>query len=384
MHVLILGTRGVPAKHGGFETFAQDLSLYLTARNHKVTVYCQTESGSQAGEDVWNGVRRVLIPVGSNAVATVVFDWIATWRASFEKGVVLTLGYNTAIFSFLYRLRRIPNAMNMDGIEWKRQKWSPAQRVWLWLNERAGAMAAHHLIADHPEIARHLCELASPSKISMIPYGADAIVDAPVEPIERYGLSPKNYNIVIARPEPENSILEMVRAYSMERRGAPLVVLGRYSPETNPYQKSVMDAAGPEIKFLGAIYDREVVRALRFHAKAYFHGHTVGGTNPSLVESLAAGNAVIAHDNPYNRWVAGESARYFRGVEDLVSILAELEREPGKMIAMEEESRRRHRESFTQDKVLSAYEHLLLELAPVETPSRYAKPASVSQDQGDK
>ncbi|HEV2483998.1 MAG TPA: DUF1972 domain-containing protein [Terracidiphilus sp.] len=366
MHVLILGTRGVPAKHGGFETFAHDLSLYLTARNHKVTVYCQTGSRNETGEDVWMGVRRILIPAGTNPVETMLFDWIATWHSSFEDGVILTLGYNTALFNLLYRLKHIPNAINMDGIEWKRQKWSLAQRGWLRFNEWLGTIAANRLIADHPEIANHLSGLAALDKISMIPYGADSIVSAPVEPLEQSGLSPKSYHLVIARPEPENSILEIVRAYSMQYRGVPLVVLGHYSPETNEYHSRVLDAAGPEVRFLGAIHDREIVTALRFHARTYLHGHTVGGTNPSLVESLAAGNAVIAQDNVYNRWVAGESARYFQGIEDLDVILGELEQDPNGLAAMEEGSRRRHQEAFTQDKVLRAYEHALLELAQVK------------------
>jgi glycosyltransferase involved in cell wall biosynthesis len=365
MHVFILGTRGVPSKHGGFETFAQDLSLYLAARNHKVTVYCQVESRSEAHEDMWNGVRRILIPAGSGALGTIIFDWIATWHSSFENGVMLTLGYNTGVFSLLYRLRRIPNVMNMDGIEWKRKKWSLPQRGWLRLNEWVACKAANHLIADNPGIAEHLLSLVPPEKVTMIPYGADSISSSPVEAIERYGLSPKSYCIVIARAEPENSLLEIVRAYSMRHRGMPLIVLGDYAPESNAYQKRVINAAGPEIRFLGAIYDREVVGALSFYAKVYMHGHTVGGTNPSLVTSLAAGNAVIAHDNIYNRWVAGATARYFRGIEDLDSILTELKQEPLKVAEMEEGSRRQHGDLFTQDKVLSAYERLLLEFAPI-------------------
>src|SRR5215475_13313987 len=117
MHVLILGTRGVPAKHGGFETFADNLSLFLKSRNHEVTVYCQQEPGEKGGRDVWNGVNRVLIPAESDALGTIKFDWRATWHSARENdAVVLTLGYNTGVFSFLYRLSRIPSLMNMDGI----------------------------------------------------------------------------------------------------------------------------------------------------------------------------------------------------------------------------------------------------------------------------
>jgi glycosyltransferase involved in cell wall biosynthesis len=144
----------------------------------------------------------------------------------------------------------------------------------------------------------------------------------------------------------------------------PLVILGKYTTEGGRYQKAVLEAAGPEIVFLGAIFDREIVRALRFHARAYLHGHRVGGTNPSLVESLAAGNAVIAHDNRFNRWVAGEGALYFRSPQDIDQILDSLSRQSAQLPAMEEASLKRHTEAFTQDKILAAYEELLLQFAP--------------------
>jgi glycosyltransferase involved in cell wall biosynthesis len=363
MHVLILGTRGVPARHGGFETFAQNLSLYLVSRNHKVTVYCQTKDQSTPCIDNWNGVTRVQIPARNNAYGTLAFDWLSTWHASHQDGVVLTLGYNTAVFSILYRLRNIPNLINMDGIEWKREKWSLPQRAWLYCNEWIGARVANHLIADHPEIARHLQRHTSSEKITVIPYGADAVLSADVAPLKQYGLTPKSYFLLVARPEPENSILEIVRAYSRKRREIPLVVLGRYVPDKVPYHKLVMETAGPDVRFLGGIYDSDTVKSLRFHARAYLHGHRVGGTNPSLIESLAAGNAVIAHDNRFNRWVAGPSTRFFQSTDDLVNIFDELKKNPAQLVAMEEGSRRQHSNYFTQEKVLPAYERLLLQFA---------------------
>jgi glycosyltransferase involved in cell wall biosynthesis len=364
MHVLILGTRGIPSKHSGFETFAQDLALFLRSRNHEVTVYCQVPDGETAREDIWNGIRRVLIPAGNNSIGTMHFDWKAIRHSLNEHGVVLTLGYNTGVFNLLYRFSKIRNIINMDGIDWKREKWSRPARLWFWFNEWAGARFAHHLVADHPEIGRHLSRHTALKKITVIPYGADPVNSAPVKLIEQFNLSPKGYYLLIARPEPENSILEIVQAYSLRQRGMPLILLGNYNHEGTRYQKRVLEAAGPEVVFLGAIFDREIVRALRFHARAYFHGHRVGGTNPSLVESLAAGNAVIAHDNRFTRWVAGGGARYFRSPQDIDGILEALNREPAQLLAMEKASLKRHRESFTQDKILTAYEKLLLRFAP--------------------
>ena len=381
MHVLILGTRGVPSKHSGFETFAQDFALFLRSRDHEVTVYCQVPENEVAREDIWNGIRRVFIPAGEGSVGTMQFDWKAIRHSLAESGVVLTLGYNTGVFNLLYRLSGKPNIMNMDGIEWKREKWSLPARIWFWLNEWAGARVANHLVADHPEIGRHLSRHTASRKITVIPYGAEPVISAPVNLIQKYDLSSKKYHLLIARPEPENSILEIVRAYSLRPRGMPLVILGNYKPDGTPYQQKVLDAAGPEIIFLGAIFERDIVRALRFHARAYFHGHRVGGTNPSLVEALGAGNAVIAHDNRFTRWVAGEGARYFRTSEDIDGILGSLNANPVQLLTMEEASRKRYCEAFTQDKILTAYEELLLQFVPaasVESRAACAPQSSIS------
>jgi glycosyltransferase involved in cell wall biosynthesis len=366
MHVLIAGTRGIPAQHGGFETFAEDLSLFLAQRGHNVTVYCQEDGQKRSWEDEWCGVRRVHFSSGSGAAGTMLFDWMSVRHSLKEDGIVLTLGYNTGIFSLLYRLSRKRSLMNMDGIEWKRQKWSRLEQAWLWLNERAGALAANHLIADHPQIALHLQRHTRAEKITTIPYGANIVKYAPLEPLHTYGLEPGEYYLLVARAEPENSILEIVRAYSQRKRSARLAVLGNYKPERNAYQKKVMESASERVSFLGAIYESRVVSALRFHAAAYLHGHTVGGTNPSLVEALAAGNAVIAHDNPFNRWVAGSSAAYFSDTTGLAEIFDRLESDPNQLVAMRDGSRTQHRDFFRQEEILGKYEQVLSRVSAAE------------------
>ena len=366
MHIVILGTRGIPSRHGGFETFAQDLASFLVSRNHQATVYCQVEESGLAREDIWNGIRRVHITARKGPLGTIFFDWKAIRHSMREKDVVvLTLGYNTAILNVLYRLSSTPNIMNMDGIEWKRQKWTGPARAWFWFNEWCGARVANHLVADHPEIGRHISRHTGSTKISVIPYGADQVTSAPLNLIHNYDLKSKKYHLIIARPEPENYILEMVRAYSLRPRGIPLVVLGSYRRDCTEYQKAVLDAAGPEIRFLGPIFERPIVKALRFYARAYLHGHRVGGTNPSLVEALGAGNAVIAHNNRFNRWVAGEGARYFESIEQLDQLLESLNADPEQLMEMEQASRKRFCESFTQDKILTAYEDLLAQFYPI-------------------
>lgn len=363
MRVLILGTRGIPAKHGGFETFAEQLALYLTSHGHQVTVYCQNEKNQAIYTDMWNGIERVFVhgPVGP--VGTILFDWRSVLHSIRKDDVVLTLGYNTAVFSLMYHLYNRTTVMNMDGIEWKRQKWSHLERLWLRLNELAGARLSKHLIADHPRIREHLKWAVDSSKVTVIPYGADAVHHADESVLEGYGLNPRGYALVIARPEPENSILEIVGAYSQRERGIKLVVLGKFN-SGNAYHQTVLKSASPEVVFPGAIYDRRTVEALRFHSRVYLHGHQVGGTNPSLVEALAAGNPVIAHDNQFTRWVAGDGAEFFTNDVHLAAIFDELLGDDAKLSQMSNASRKQHNEKFTQERVMNEYESLLLRFSP--------------------
>jgi glycosyltransferase involved in cell wall biosynthesis len=363
--VRILGTRGIPAAHGGFETFAEYLALHLGAHGWKVTCYCQEDGEGPVFEDSWQGIRRVRIPVRQQGPkGTVVFDWKATLHAARSTDLCLTLGYNTAVFGALLRVRGIPNLFNMDGMEWARAKWGPVARAWFYLNDWAGCWLGDHLIADHPEMKRHLSLRVGADKITMIPYGADEVDGASSEPIEAFGLVPQCYFTLIARAEPENSILDVVRAFSAKRRGSTLAVLGNYDTERNAYHRAVRDAASDEVRFLGAIYDKAVVQALRFHCAGYIHGHQVGGTNPSLVEALGASNPVLAHDNRFNRWVAGPSARYFRNATACAEQLDEIVASPELRASMRAASRTRFLEVFTWPNVLDQYEQLLARFLP--------------------
>lgn len=360
-HIRILGTRGVPAAHGGFETFAEHLALYLVRHGWQVTVYCQEDGEGPIFEDSWQGVRRVRMPVATEGAAgTIVFDWKSTVHAAGESGLILTLGYNTAIFCVLYRLRGHKNLINMDGIEWHRQKWGAIAKLWFWMNDWAGCWLGNHLVADHPEIKNHLATRVSRDKITTIPYGADAVDHADVSALAPYQLTPNRYAILIARAEPENSILEVVRAWSRRPRGMQLVVLGKYDPN-HAYQRAVKEAASDEVRFIGAVYDKPTVAALRFHAQLYVHGHQVGGTNPSLVESLGAGNAVLAHDNPFNRWVVADGAHYFKNEDECAAALDTLLDNETEITQMKLASKSRFEQEFTWGKILGEYEALLLQ-----------------------
>ncbi|MCA0044093.1 DUF1972 domain-containing protein [Celeribacter litoreus] len=362
MHLNIIGTRGVPAAHGGFETFADHLSRYLVKKGWSVNVYCQDDDAlfSEGEQDVWEGVTRTHFQVKrSGPVGTMEFDLKCVKHVLKEPGIDLVLGYNTAVFCLLERFKGRRILMNMDGIEWKRTKWGIVPKVWFYLNELIGANLAHVPIADHPEIANHVRARCFKTPV-MIPYGSDEISSAPSKCLETYGLESDRYFVSIARIEPENSILELVQGAASLPDGFKMMVLGKFDPE-NAYQNAVKATAGPNVVFPGAIYEPEIVQALRFHARGYIHGHQVGGTNPSLVEALGAGNAVLAHDNKFNRWTAGAEQFYFSNAEDAAQQIIRMCNDSDAVATAQAAARCRHRENFTWDHILGTYEKALLE-----------------------
>ena len=359
--VRVLGTHGVPAAYGGFETAAENVGLFLRDQGWRVIVYCQVQGSGAITEDTWNGLERVNVPVDREGwLGTSQFDFRSILHASRLRDVCLTFGYNTAVFNTLQRVKGIPNVINMDGIEWSRARWGKVKQTILWVNERIACWVGNDLIADHPVIEEYLATRARRSKLTTITYGANAVDSASAAPVIAHGLEPGGYLTLICRPIPENSILELVRGFSLTRRGHTLAILGNYTPESNDYHRAVVDAASDEVVFLGALYDPDEVAALRFHSSGYLHGHTVGGTNPSLVEAMAAGNAVIAHDNPYNRWVADSGALYFQTAEDAALRIGQIIDDLPLRGRLGAASRQRHAEEFTWQHVAGQYEQLLM------------------------
>ena len=359
--VRILGTHGVPAAYGGFETAAENVALFLRDAGWRVVVYCQVEGTGPVTTDTWHGLERVLVPVDRDGwLGTSQFDLKTIAHAAAHDDICLTFGYNTAVFNVAQRLLGIPNVINMDGIEWSRARWGKLRQAILYVNERIGCFVGNHLIADHPVINDYLRTRAPARKITTVTYGAPTVTEAPTDVVEAYGLVPGRYLTLIARPIPENTILEIVEGFSRRERGVELVVLGGYKPEEDDYHRAVVEAASPEVRFLGGIYDPAVTAALRFHSLAYVHGHTVGGTNPSLVEALGAGNPVLAHDNAYNRWVAGEAALFFSTADDVDAALERLVADPALVARLGEAARARHASEFTWEHVAGQYEQLLL------------------------
>lgn len=363
--LLILGTRGIPAAHGGFETFAEKLALFLAGRGWRVGVYCQEEVPAvtrRFRSETWRGIELIHTQVASSGPrATLEFDWHCVRDAARRQAVSLVLGYNGAVFLPYLRLAGRKILTNMDGIEWRRPKWSLPVRGWFWANEWIAAWSSNRLVADHPVIGDHLATRRPRSATAVIPYGGEPVESAPEAPLAALGLDSARYLVSIARIEPDNSILSLVESFSRKPRGRKLVVLGTFS-EANAYHRQVKSAAGPEVIMPGAIYDAEIVQALRFHARGYMHGHTVGGTNPSLVEALWAGNPVIAHDNPYNRWTAGAAGLFFNDDSSCEAAIENLLGDDALAARLKAAALARAQKAFTWQTVLEAYEREALAL----------------------
>ncbi len=359
--VRILGTRGVPGKHGGFETAVDYVSRYLVKHGWRVIVYCQLDGSGPITTDVWEGVERVLIPVKKEgALGTMWFDLLATKHAWKHRGLIAVFGYNTAIFNIWQRLTGSRIVFNMDGIEWKRSRWGKGGRAFLYLNEWVAAKIGHRLIADHPEIAKHISTRAKDSKITMIAYGAPEITDAEKTVLDRWDLEPNKFTLMVCRTIPENSMLELVQGFCKRKRNHKMLIVAPYDPE-DEYNAKLIKAANDQVVFAGTVYDPAELGALRRHCAMYLHGHTVGGTNPSLVEALGAGSPVLAHDNKYNRWVAGADSAFFQTAEDAGEQFDQILDDPKRLASMSAASSKRFQEAFTWDAVAESYRQLFEE-----------------------
>lgn len=362
MKLSILGIRGIPANHGGFETFAEKLALYLVGRNWTVSVYCQDVKVKKLKKEIWKDIELIKIPSKNNgSLDTVIFDYKAIMLAKDTPGIFLTLGYNTAILCGFLKLKNKINIINMDGLEWKRRKYNIFEKSWLYLNERLGVVFSSHVIADNPAIENRMKKI-SPSEmpITMIPYGADnpeniISQEAQVKILNSFGINSSEYVLIVARPVAENNIYEVIKTFSKKKRNHMLVILGNYE-KSNSYQKKVLNIAGYEVLFLGAIYDKRILDVLRLNAKLYIHGHSVGGTNPALIEAMASGLAVLAHDNHFNRWVVGNDAHYFLNEKELEQKLDYLLLNNKEIKKMSKSSFIRYKENFKWEKILVEYE----------------------------
>lgn len=329
MKIAFISTRGIPNNYGGFEQFAEYISVGLAQRGHEVVVYSPKFHPYQ--EDTYKGVRlkHIYSPetwMGSS-VGSFFYDFASLCDALKKEDfdIIYEAGYTSIIPAYIWfnvRKRKRPIfTTNMDGLENKRSKFSPMVRRFLDWEEKMAVKYSHYLIADNMGIHDYYKEKYD-KESKFLAYGADIHDDFNADYLKEFGLQPEEYYILIARLELENNIVMAIEGYlhSKENGRRPLIVVGKTN---TPHGKELVEKYGNEknVRFVGGIYDFKKLDSVRHFSKAYFHGHSVGGTNPSLLEAMAAGCFIFAHDNIFNRAVLEENAFYYPSADKVAEYL---------------------------------------------------------------
>lgn len=300
MRIGLLGTRGIPNRYGGFEEFAEQVCKYWADSGHEVFVYCEDNESKEIYEH--DKVRQVFIKASKlPGLSQFIYDYRCTKHALTQNlDVIYHAGYATSVFGNLVFKKGLNGKLvyNMDGLEWKRSKFNRITRGLTKKLEKAAALSGAELVSDNKGIQDYLkLEYGVPS--TLIEYGADAIIDE-IECVEGY---PEFFDLVIARFEPENHIEEIIAAYE-NLKEVTLVLVANMNTKLY-YRLSSRIKKAPNIIFNGPIYDKKELAYLKTNCRYYIHGHSVGGTNPSLLEALAGGCNILIHDNDFNKDVVG-------------------------------------------------------------------------------
>lgn len=321
MKIGIVGTRGIPNQYGGFEQFAEYVSPELVQRGHEVYVYNSSRHPYKKRQ--WRGVHIISRFDPEDKIGNsgqFIYDLnclIDSRKRNFD--IILQLGYtSSSIWGFLLPENAIV-ITNMDGLEWKRTKYSKPVQNFLKRAEKWAVMRSDYLISDSKGIEEYLyAKYNKPS--CFIPYGAELVKQANENLLADFNIKKFDYNLVIARMEPENNIETIILGHLLSDFSKPLIIIGSYENKFGQYLKQKY--ASEKIQFRGPLYDLQVLNSLRFFSNLYFHGHSVGGTNPSLLEAMASYCIIVANDNIFNRSILQEDAFYFssdKGVGELLN-----------------------------------------------------------------
>ena len=356
MRIAILGTRGIPARYGGFETFAEELSTRLAARGHQVSVYCR-----DAGPLEYRGVNlRHLPSIRHKYFDTLAHTFLSTLHLLFHRtDVALYCNGANAVFTPIPRLSGMPVALNVDGLERNRKKWNRLAKSWYRISEKLATFCPTTVVTDARSIQDYYLEhYAKPTVF--IPYGAELGKVASRGALDRLGLEPQRYFLYVSRMEPENNPLMVRQCFEKLRTDFRLALIGD-APYAPDYIRQVRNTNDARIVMPGAIYGQEY-HELGSHCFAYIHATEVGGTHPALIEAMGRGALVLYLNTKENAEVAAGVGIPFEddltAKLEMVLAMSESEREQYRSKAMQ-----RIRERYSWESVTDAYEALLEKLA---------------------
>lgn len=326
MKIGIVGTRGIPNHYSGFEQFAEYFAVYLAQQGHEVYVYNSHNHLYQ--EKMFKGVHLIHKHDPEYKMGTFgqfMYDYNCikdSRKRNFD--VLLQLGYTSNSIWFFMLPKKAVTITNMDGLEWKRSKYSKPVQQFLKFAERLAAVSSDYMVADSLGIQSYIKnKYNKPSEY--IPYGAHPFTEPNDSILTDYGVTQGNYNMIIARFEPENNIDMVLEGVVLANDATPILVVGNNTTTYGEYLKTKY-AAYPNIIFTGGIFNITYLNNLRYYSKLYFHGHSVGGTNPSLLEAMASRAFVIAHNNDFNKAILKDNSYYFANPQEAAHLLTTLKR----------------------------------------------------------
>ena len=329
MKIAFISTRGIPNNYGGFEQFAEYISVGLVRRGHEVVVYSPYFHPYRKPDYKGVRIKHIYSPekwMGSS-VGSFFYDFLSL-RDALKKekfDIIYEAGYTSIVPAYIwFNVKRIKYPLfttNMDGLEYKRTKFNRWVQKFVFWEERMAVKHSHFLIADNMGIHDYYKEKYG-KESKFLAYGADIHEDYDEDILKEFGLEADGYFIVVARLEPENNLFMAIEGYlaSGQYGKRPLVIVGKTN---TPYGEHLVERYGRDrnIRFVGGIYDFRKLNSIRHYSYAYFHGHSVGGTNPSLLEAMASGCFILAHDNIFNRAVLGENALYYGSTDAVTEML---------------------------------------------------------------
>ncbi|QTV06689.1 DUF1972 domain-containing protein [Faecalibacter bovis] len=317
MKIAILGTRGIPNYHGGFEQFAEFFAVYLAEKGEDVYVY--NSSLHPYKENQFKGAKIITCNDPEDKLGTAgqfLYDLnciVDARKRNFD--IILQLGYTSSTIWWWLMPKKAKIVTNMDGLEWKRTKYSKKVQNFLKYAEKLGAVHSDHLISDSLGIKTYLKNKYN-KESTYIAYGANVFENPDETILEKYNLTKENYSMLIARFEPENNLEMILDGVSKSELKETFLVIGKHETEYGEFLKKKYSSF-ENIKFIGGIYNLEELNNLRYFSRLYYHGHSVGGTNPSLLEAMASNCLICANNNEFNKGVLKENAFYFSNSEEV-------------------------------------------------------------------
>jgi glycosyltransferase involved in cell wall biosynthesis len=371
LRIVLCGARGVPHSYGGAETFYREMAPRLAARGHEVIVY-NRRSLFKERPSHYQGVRLIYVPsVETKNLGTITAMLYCVFDVLFRKAdILMCTNVGSAAHLAVPQLFGVNVICNVDGMEWKRGKWGSLAKHYIhFMAKTVGKICPRGIVTDAYEMHRiYIEDFKTPS--ACIAYGAPIETSTDPDVVRQYGLVPGEYYLIASRMIPENNADLIIEGFNRIRTDKSLAIAGGDN-NVSEFMQKVKAMAGPRVKFLGHIDNPEHIKELHCNCYAYVHGHTMGGTNPALVKSLAYGNMVLALNTPFNEEVVQNYGILFqKSVDDLAEKLQYIEDHPAEAVAYRLRAPDRIREAYTWEHITDQYEEFFLQMAAGEDPTR--------------